>query len=363
MNRLHSKSTFVLSTFVLFLLFLAGCKPAEEKARADVPLTRVSVEPVKLIEYKVPVRATGLLGTTTEMKLSFKTGGIIKEIYVKEGRPVHRGDVLAVLDLSEVQAQVNQAKIGMEKAERDLTRAGNLYRDSVVTLEQFQNARSAYELAKSRKQIADFNLQHSRIEAPSEGKIQKILVETNEVCGPGIPAILFASTENDWVVRASLTDKDVVKFSIGDSAKITMDAFPDTEFKAEITELGTVADPVTGTYESELLILHAHPQFRTGFISRVEIFPTRLSHSLVVPIEALQDANDRKAHVFVYQEGESGLPGVARKRAIKIGLIHGDNVVIKEGLSEGELIIAEGARYLKPDDEVIRVSQAEKDQI
>ncbi len=63
--------------------------------------------------YKIPVRATGLLSTTTEMKLSFKTGGIIKQINVREGRSVRRGEVLAVLDLSEVKAQVNQARIGL----------------------------------------------------------------------------------------------------------------------------------------------------------------------------------------------------------------------------------------------------------
>ena len=127
------------------------------------------------------------------------------------GREVSAGEVLAVLDLSEISAQVSQADIGLEKALRDMNRARNLYKDSVVTLELFQNAKSAYELAVAQKQIADFNLQHSRIKAPSDGKIMKILVETNEVIGPGYPAILFASTENDWVVRTPLTDKDIVK--------------------------------------------------------------------------------------------------------------------------------------------------------
>ena len=344
------------------LLFLAGCGPSEQKKQVDSSPVRVRIQPVQSVEYKIPVRATGLLSTTTEMKLSFKTGGIIKQISAKEGRPVHRGDVLVVLDLSEVKAHVNQARIGLEKAERDLNRAQNLYRDSVATLEQYQNARSAFELARSQKKIADFNLQHSQIKAPSDGKIQKILVETNEVIGSGYPAILFASTENDWVVRAALTDKDVVKFTLGDSARISMDAFPDATFKAEVTELGTVADPVTGTYEVELLILRSHPQFRTGFISRVEIFPTRVSHSLVVPIEALMDASDQKAHVFVYQEGNQDHQGRAQKRILKIGHILGNNVVVHEGIEEGELIITEGAKYLRADVEVKPVNQPEAHQ-
>jgi RND family efflux transporter MFP subunit len=322
------------------LIMLAGCSPAEQKEITEIKPIPVRTMQAEVKEYKVAVRATGLLSTTTEMKLSFKTGGIISQLNVREGISIHRGDVLAELDLSEVRAQVDQAYIGLEKAKRDLTRAGNLYRDSVVTLEQYQNANSAFEVAKSQVLIADFNLKHSRIEAPSDGTIQKILVETSELIGSGYPAILFASTENDWVVRASLTDKDIVKLSLGDSAKVYMDAFPGIAFRAKITELGAVADPVTGTYETELMIFQARPQFRTGFISRAEIYPSLVKRSLMVPIHALIDASDHSAGLFVL------LDGVAKKKRIRTGAVVGDQVVVLEGLSEGEEVITDGARYL-----------------
>ncbi len=351
--------TFFTTTF---LLILAGCQPAVQKTPLDPQPLRVKVLPAGMLDYKVPAKATGMLSTATEMKLSFKTGGIIKQVHVKEGRSVSRGDVLAELDLSEIKAQASQARIGLEKAGRDLDRTRNLYRDSVGTLEQYQNARSAYELARAQKQITDFNLLHSRIIAPSDGKIQKILVETNEVTGPGHPAILFASTENDWVVRASLTDKDVVRFSIGDSARIFMDAFPGTEFKAEVTGLGTIADPLTGSYEVELMVLKAHPQFRTGFFSRVTIFPKDVTRSIVVPVEALLDAGDHRAHVFVLQQGENGKPSTVLKRNLRTGQILGSQVVVLEGLDEGELVITDGARYLKAGMEVNPVNHPETDQ-
>ena len=139
-------------TIYILLLMFAGvaCRTESTRQQSEDKVLNVEVHPVQLMEYLTPVRATGFLGTTKEMKLSFKTGGILIHIPVKEGQKVRRGDVLAELDLSEIRAQVNQARIGMEKAERDLTRAGNLYRDSVVTLEQYQNAESAYELAKAK---------------------------------------------------------------------------------------------------------------------------------------------------------------------------------------------------------------------
>ena len=333
------------------LIFLvAGCKSTTEKEITEIKALKVKLWEVELREYKLPVRAAGMLSTTAEMKLGFKTGGIVKQVNAKEGALVKRGEVLAVLDLSEINAQVNQARIGLEKAQRDLTRAGNLYRDSVATLEQFQNANSAYELAQSQKRIADFNLEHSRIKAPANGRIQKILVEKSEFIAPGYPAILFASMESDWVVRVALTDKDIVKFSLGDSAHVEMDAFPAIRFPAEITELGAIADPVTGTYEAELRILHTDPQFRSGFISRAYIFPTQSSTAAMVPLEALLEASDMRAIVYVYKDGE------LNRRRIRTGRIVEDLIMVIEGLEPGELVITEGARYVREDSRISPVN-------
>jgi len=335
---------------LVLAILLSGCKSNTQKEVTENKLLQVKLWKVELREYKLPVRAAGMLSTTTEMKLGFKTGGIVKEVNAKEGAFVKRGEVLAALDLSEINAQVNQARIGVEKAERDLNRARNLYRDSVATLEQFQNARSAYELAQSQKRIADFNLLHSSIKAPANGRIQKILVENNEFIAPGYPAILFASTESDWVVRVALTDKDIVKFSLGDSAHVEMDAFPDIQFQAEITELGAIADPVTGTYETELKILHTNPQFRSGFISRAYIFPTQLSIAAMVPLEALLEASDKRAIVYVYKDGEPS------KRRIRTGRIVDDLIMVLEGLEPGELVITEGAKYIREDSQISPVN-------
>lgn len=331
------------------ILLLSSCKRAEQVEKLEDKTISVRTEKAREIEYRLPVRATGMLTTAEQMKLSFKTGGIIRSITAREGVSVEKGKMLAQLDLSEIQGQVNQAEIAMKKAERDLERAGNLYHDSVATLEQYQDARSGYELARSQKQIADFNLQHSVIKAPAEGKIEKVLAENNELIAPGHPVILFASTESEWVVRASVTDKDIVKLSIGDSALVHMDAFPDHAFKGEVSELASFADPLSGTYEVEVMLSEGNPQFRTGFIARMEILPAGKMKGLVVPVEALQNASDRSASVFVLQDGK------ARKRSLRIGTILGDKVRVNEGLLPGEEVITAGAPYLADGDLVKKV--------
>jgi len=304
----------------------------------------VQLEVAAELSYRMPVRATGFLSTAELMKLSFKTGGIIQSIPVREGVSVKKGDLLAKLDLAEIDGQVKQANIALAKAERDLERAGNLFRDSVATLQQYQDARSAAELARSQIQIAEFNLQHSIIRAPSNGKVQKVLVEENELIAPGYPAILFASTESEWVVRGSVTDKDIVKLSIGDSVQVYMDAFPGEIFSGEVSELGSFAEAVSGTYEVEVMLPMGHPQFRTGFISRMEILPSAMLKDILVPVESLQNASDRSAEIYVYNDGK------ALKRKLRIGPIIGKMVVVEEGLLPGEKVITVGAPYLRNGD-------------
>lgn len=340
----------VFTGTILFIILATACRNSQQTEEVRDEPIRVRVVPVREGQYRIPVRTTGLLGTSDEMKLGFKTGGIVQSVPVKEGDAVKKGEVLARLDLSEIRARVDQARIGLEKAERDLKRAENLFRDSVATLEQFQNAKSAYELAVAQKKVADFNLDHSLIRAPKMGKVLKILVESNEMIAPGYPAILFGSTENNWVVRASLTDKDIVRLSIGDSGIVTMDAFPDTRFSAEVTELGSVADPFTGTYEAELLITTSLPQFRTGFVSRLFIYPHDMKEALMIPVDALLDARDDMAKVYKFSKGRASI------RRISTGPVIGDRVVVAMGLLKGDTVVTEGANYLRKDGMVIPVN-------
>ena len=97
----------------VLMLLLAGCKTSTQKEIPEINVLQVKVQAVEMKEYKLPVRAAGMLSTTTEMKLGFKTGGIVKQVNTREGATVKRGEILVVLDLSEINAQVNQASIGL----------------------------------------------------------------------------------------------------------------------------------------------------------------------------------------------------------------------------------------------------------
>jgi RND family efflux transporter MFP subunit len=165
-----------LSAIIIIALIFNACK---EQVKEEKIAEKVKVRTTKVIEKEmsIPVHCSGKLASKEESKMSFKTGGIISGIFVDEGQRVKKGQVLAKLNLSEIQAQVNQARLGLDKAERDFRRTNNLYNDSVVTLEQLQNATTALDIAKSNVEIAEFNLQFSTIKANSNGTILKRIAE------------------------------------------------------------------------------------------------------------------------------------------------------------------------------------------
>ena len=337
---MKTKNPTINLYFLAGLLVLAGCMDSGPKDTAE---PAVVVKTTKVIDRAVVfrIRTAGKLASKSESKLSFKTGGIIQKIMVDEGQSVRKDQLLAQLNLEEINSRVSQAELALNKSERDYTRAGNLYRDSVVTLEQFENAGTALEVARSNASIANFNLLYSTIRAPANGKILKRIAESNEIIAPGHPVFLFASTGSDWVVRANLTDRDIVRVGMRDSAHVRFDAYPGEFFSGLISEIGTSADPYTGTYEVEIQISRRPEKLVSGFIAKVDIFPESLEKYVVIPVESLIDGAGMTGYVMVLVDQQP------QRRKIQIHAVNDHGIVVQEGLSPGDELIIEGAQYIK----------------
>ncbi|PLX14093.1 MAG: hypothetical protein C0594_00475 [Marinilabiliales bacterium] len=253
------------------------------------------------------VNCMGILSSSSELKLAFKTGGIIDKYFIEEGETVKKGQVLVRLKLAEILAYEQQAKLGLEKAERDFERAKRLYKDSVLTKEYFENAKTAVDYAKTKLQIAEFNLKHSTILAPENGKILKKLHESNEVVGAGYPVILFGSNQESWVLKAAITDKDIVKLSVGDSAHIHFDSYSDQLIKARITELGKISDPYTGMFEVELSLNDIPEKLNliSGFMGKTKIYQTVPVEYYQIPVSAMIDGSKNQIRVYELCKSDS----------------------------------------------------------
>ena len=320
---------------------ITGCGSSNANSNG-LEIVAVRLAKVEQAMLAPPVRATGVLSGKAESKLSFKIGGIVDRIHVREGQSVRQGQLLATLKLSEINAQVNQSQHAFDKAERDLARAQNLYNDKVATLEQLQDATTGFEMAKSALEIAKFNWRYANIYAPAGGKVLKRFVEENELVSSGLPVLALSSTRAGWVLKAGLADRDVVRVALGDRARLSFDAFPGKYFSATVTEIAGTAAAMAGTFEVELAVEPDEAQtFMSGMIGKAEIEPAARAPVWLVPIEALVEADGRRGTVFTITPS-----GTAARTAVTVAFIHGQQVAISSNLENIAEVATDGAAYL-----------------
>lgn len=330
-----------LFALLILLAGLAITSCRSEKTEEVQPNTlAVRIDTVRREQIRLPVHSIGHLRSTREVKLSFKTGGLIDRVYVNEGDRVNKGQILARLKMNEIEAAHMKAKLALEKAARDLERAQNLYRDSVATLEQYQNAQTAHQLAEQQLTIAAHNLRHSTILAPGDGLILMKLAEEGEIIAPGYPVLYFGLGREEWITTVSLTDKDVVHVDVGDSAIVLLDAWPDNLFEAEVSSISNMADPLSGTFELDLSLKEVGVHVKPGMIARADIFPRPSQDFLSIPLSALTEITGLQAAVWVLDEGKP------RRAVCTVHHIENEKVFLSAGLEEGALVVCEGSGFV-----------------
>lgn len=338
-NIMKMNRMVILQAFILLLT--SGCRNKQEQQFLE---NRVNVRIVYVssLAEKLPVHSAGVIMPEEEIKLSFKTGGIIGEIKVKEGEKVRKGDLLASLNLSEIKSQVEIASVAYQKAYRDFVRTRNLHADSVATLEQFQNASSALDVARSNLEIVRFNLDRSKITAPADGIILKQLSRENEMVSPGYPVFLFGISGKNWRLTVGLADRDIVKVNIGDSAVVMPDAWPGVKLPGIVERRGEMAGPLTGTFEAEVKFNDCGYRLASGFMAGVDIFPSDPGDIVTVPAGAVVDANGTEGYLFALTDSST-----VRKVKVEIDGIRNEMIALKNFPAGISAIVSEGAAYLE----------------
>lgn len=362
----------LIPLFAMALMLMANKSDDKLKTKVEKTVRKVSTIQTKLVNYRPTVFATGKLASKEEVKLSFKTGGIIKNVLVSEGQYVRKGQLLAQLNLDEVNAKTQQvkmqqqqasiaqdnAKLALEIAERDYRNTLGLFQDSVATLEQLENvelqvnsainqveaAATNLTYAQQSVGIAQFNQTHSQIVAPSNGIILKKMSEANELTGPGNPVLLFGSKDKAQVIRVNITDKDIIHIQLGDDAMIEFDAYPNEQFSGVVKQIASMADPYINTYEVEVELASTSQKLLSGFIGKVHITTRNEQELIRIPFTALVNAHKMEGTVFTIEEEK------AIKKTVTIYKIEDDAILVAKGLNPNEEVVVSGGGYLRVDD-------------
>lgn len=343
---MNSKLLYALRFPLAAVLAFSLVKCGENKAASILPADDaipVKLQPVQTGEYSRALQYSGLIASNDEARLSFKIGGIISKIYVKEGDRVSAGQPLASLDLTEIDAQVQQASQNVEKLKRDEGRLSNLYKDTVASLEQLQNSHTQWSVAVEALRIAQFNRQFAQIRAASGGTILQKLMSEGEYAAAGTAVLVFNGAENhDWVVRFGVADKDWAVLKKGDKATVSVDAYPDEHFEGVITKMAEGSDPVSGTYPIEVTVSPAGHKFAPGLFCSLQLQPSSRHEMAMMPAEALAEGDGKTGYVYTLNPDRR----TVRKIPIRIAFLDKDKIVVSSGLDSVREVITDGVGYL-----------------
>lgn len=311
------------------------------------------------------VSATGELKAKSQVDISAEMVARVRKLYVQEGDVVRQGELLCQLDDDNSRSSLNLSEAQFQKALSEYERGKKLYADSLISTAQFENLKTSYEVAKAQVDQSRDALSKTRIYSPISGRIVQLNVKEGETVMMGTmnnagTVMMTVADLSEMQADVDVDESDVASIKIGDEAIITLDAFPDTSFKARVFSIGYMPTTTTTTtsttgvtdFETVLDIIDVDPLQRPGMTVSSQITAAVRDSALACPLQAVgrRDVGGRSVEtVFLLENGKAKLV------EIETGISDGLSIEITKGLKPGQKIIAgpyKVLRTLKDGDEV-----------
>ena len=341
----------------LLALGLAACQPDEVDmdASADVAARLVWVEPVTAPPSK-RLSYAGTIRPRSDAPLAFRVGGKVMQRLVDVGDPVVAGDVVALLDPSDLDATVNAdrareraAEAEAERSADDLTRIAALKTKGHVSQAALDRAQASADAAaetlkaaRERRRLSENQRDYAVLRATAPGIVTATLAEPGEVVALGQPVVRLARADAREAVVA-IPEAHIADVA-GAVADVTLWALPGERFGARLRELSPQADASARTFTARFSLDDAGEVVRLGMTATVHLSPDRSIEGVAVPLSAVWHRGDE---AFVWR----GEPGDTRVRAVPVVLrrIAADRAIVSGDLPVGAHVVSVGAHRLDED--------------
>jgi RND family efflux transporter MFP subunit len=296
----------------------------KDKAKGpDQPPFRIGK--VQAEDLQVSVREVGVVDPETKVDVKSVVSGRVVALKVRDGAVVKSGDILAEVEpdvtqaqsLSDVRAGVTQAEVGLKDAERQLRSQERLFKEDLIggeTLKDFVTKRDLaaenLKAARQRYQIVeghgipisgDAVTQRARVTSPMSGVVITKGVELGETVTSGVSSfnagtILFTVADlKTLLIKVNLNEVDIAKVKVGQSVRITLDAYPQQVFTGKVRFVAPAAklqDKIK-VFPVEVALDELGDSYRTGMSANVEILGEKREKAVSIPLEALQRADGK----------------------------------------------------------------------
>lgn len=329
------------------------------------------------------VTATGTVNPVITVQVGSYVSGPIQAIYADFNSPVKQGQLIAKIDPRLFQVKVDQSKAALANAraqfgkdQADLAykkityeRYQDLMKQEVITRDQLDSARSAYEQAKAQVALdqaniqqqqanlneAQVNLGYTNIVSPVDGTIVSRNVDVGQTVAASFQTptlFLIAKDLTKMQADTNVSESDVGDLRVGQSAEFHVDAFPDRTFEGIVGQVRQAPITVQNVVTYDVVVNVPNPELllKPGMTANVTVVTARRDQALRVPLEALRFSRRKRDHVAP-AGSEAGQPS----RQGRVWVLDGGvlkPVSIVTGLDDGNYVeVLSGD--LKPDDTVV----------
>lgn len=310
--------------------------------------SQVQVVHVEKRDLVAQVYGNGTVEAKVVVNIASKITGRIAEVGADQGDVVKRGQVLAKLDLSELQAQNRQAEASLALATKNAARFKALAAKDLVSAQEAEQYQTAYLLAKEAVVASRSRLDDATIVAPEDGVIIRRDLELGATVTAGLPIFLLANPETVWV-KANVDESQLKGVVPGQPATITLRSAPGEKFPGQVARLAWESDRVTEELEVDVAFTPARKNFRLGEQAEVLIATGARQGAPSLPKAALMTRGKQRGVWVVannrlrFQEVVTGLENTQGMIEITSGLTENEAIVLAapekmQKFSEGQKV-------------------------
>jgi HlyD family secretion protein len=279
------------------------------------------------------ITATGTINPVTQVSVGTEVSGKIDRIYKDFNDRVRRGDLLAVLDTTTLQMNLEDARIALRTAQLtanehriDLNRARELFEQEMIAQFEFQRAQHTYDLAVANVERAEFtvqraetNLNNARIFSPIDGVIVSRAVDVGQTVAAALNAptlFVIANNLDEMQIETQIDEADIGRIREGLRTRFSIDAFPDMFFFGEVRQirLNPIVESNVVSYRVIISFVNPGRSIMPGMTANVEIIIDQRENVLAIQERAVQFRPTREIWESFRLEWDDSFAMTARMR-------------------------------------------------
>ncbi|WP_115122009.1 efflux RND transporter periplasmic adaptor subunit [Marinirhabdus gelatinilytica] len=318
-------------------------KLKEVSPDANVPLITSFIAKDTIFNHFVELQ--GSVETDQNIVVTPEMGGVLTNVYVKEGQRVRKGQTLARVDDGGMSQQLAQLEVQADLAKTTFERQERLWNQKIGSEIQYLQAKSNYEGMQKNINSMKQQLAKATVRAPFSGTIDDIITEQGSVVSPGQTPILRIVSLNDMYISTNVPETYITDVVEGKEVKAFFPVLNKT-IDAKVSQTASYINPDNRTFKAEIDVPNKENTIKPNLTARLQINDYTNKNAILIPQSIISENAQGEQYVYVLKEKQEN-KAVASRVIIETGKTQGDQIEVLSGLENGAELIEEGARSVK----------------